>query len=307
MKRSDLIALVRNSLGLSTHKRNKLVSALRDSGHHGDIIRDCDLQLYNLSPYYRDKVEEGMRAGTGVTGITGITGVTGSLSKELQERVYGIGKTTADRLVAECGVASFDDLLARAGEFDMRRKQLVGLAIARRPDNRIPRAEMETHETVLTEAFGSDYSVALCGSYRRGESDCGNIDLLIGPKTFDGCRDATGDDEDIDARLARAYCGGVCRLSKTVVAVSLAGGKNWRRLDVVWEPRPESWPFALMHYTGPRRWNYRLRRRTTEMGYVLTARGLLHAHSRSEMTGLSTERKVCEFIGIQYVLPDKRV
>ncbi|KAG1675468.1 hypothetical protein FOA52_001767 [Chlamydomonas sp. UWO 241] len=299
MKRSDVIALVRSSLGLSTHKKNKLVSALRSSGHHGDIIRDCDLQLYNLSPYYRGKVEEGMR--TGVAGESG-----SSLSKELQERVHGIGKTTADRLVTECGVASFDDLLARADEFGMRRKQLVGLAIARRPENRIPRAEMETHETVLVEAFKDGYSVALCGSYRRGESDCGNVDLLICPKTFDGCRDATGSDGDIDARLARAYGGGVCRLSKTVVAVSLAGGENWRRLDVVWEPRPESWSFALMHCTGPNRWNYRLCRRAIEMGYVLNASSLRHAQSRSEMTGLSTERQVCEFIGIQYLPPDKR-
>jgi DNA polymerase lambda len=201
---------------------------------------------------------------------------------ELFTRVWGAGPTTADLWYRQ-GCRSLDDLRQRA---TLNKHQAVGLRLFDDLDQRMPRAEAQSIYEYVKHAAGSiksgkylscsfssqlrlgdhlDLDVVACGSFRRGKTDCGDLDILITHSDFDA------DDNAIDGLFSRLLDDlrasgfltddlsvqrdgrqrkylGVCRLPQHL----------HRRLDIIVVPFSERAP-ALLYFTGSAHFNRSMR------------------------------------------------
>lgn len=68
-------------------------------------------------------------------------------------------------------------------------------------------------------------------------------------------------------------------------------------------------PYALMHYTGSKMYNIRIRAHVKKLGYLLNQYGLFDIKTGERAKGtekIKTEKQLCEFIGITYKDPPDR-
>ncbi|KAJ8951147.1 hypothetical protein NQ318_021591 [Aromia moschata] len=94
-------------------------------------------------------------------------------------RVSGIGPSKAHSLVKE-GIMTIEDLKKHTDK--LTHHQIIGLKYFEDFEKKIPRAEIEEIEKVINKELHSldpDYKVTICGSYRRGKAESGDIDTLI--------------------------------------------------------------------------------------------------------------------------------
>ncbi|KAM0104999.1 hypothetical protein ACP6JE_000323 [Aspergillus fumigatus] len=92
--------------------------------------------------------------------------------------VYGAGISQASRWIAQ-GYRTLDDLKTKAA---LTRSQRIGVEHYHDFAQRIPRREVEAHGEIVRKAVQKadpGMQVIIGGSYRRGASDSGDIDLLI--------------------------------------------------------------------------------------------------------------------------------
>jgi DNA polymerase/3'-5' exonuclease PolX len=128
---------------------------------------------------------------------------------------------------------------------------------------------MEEHERLLLAEC--PLPAELVGSYRRGASSSGDIDVLIRVPPHQTAKDTKSmfyyfvqrlvDKGYIKAILALGEhkCMAICSLDKDATA---------RRLDLLITP-DEEYPFALLYFTGSDRFNVAVRQRALERGYTL--------------------------------------
>lgn len=70
--------------------------------------------------------------------------------------------------------------------------------------------------------------------------------------------------------------------------------------------KSESWPFALMHFTGSKSTNIKMRRAANSMGYKLNEYGLFSEVDNRPVSGLLTEKDIYHFLGVKYEQPWER-
>lgn len=95
-------------------------------------------------------------------------------------RVHGIGSKIAEHLYEHFGISSLTQLSARKDL--LSHSQKVGLKYVRDFEEKIPRQEIEKIEGFVTNSinmFDCNLKSIICGSYRRGNNECGDIDILI--------------------------------------------------------------------------------------------------------------------------------
>ena len=107
------------------------------------------------------------------------------IAKELFCNVWGIGPATADALIKK-GLLSIDDLrkAETEGKIKLEKGQSIGLKRYEDLLLRMPREEVEEiYRVVMEEAqkIKPGIEAQVCGSYRRGKKDCGDIDILFVP------------------------------------------------------------------------------------------------------------------------------
>lgn len=68
-----------------------------------------------------------------------------------------------------------------------------------------------------------------------------------------------------------------------------------------------SYPFALLHFIGNKDFNIRVRAHAKRKGYKLNQYGLFDLKAEKYVKGLSSERKILEFLGVTYKEPKDRI
>ena len=111
---------------------------------------------------------------------------------QLLQTVHGIGPKTAEKLY-NSGIRTLDDLRTKVKLTSQQETYLNYYDELRSP---IPRGEVTAFESILTSVLHSidpQLDLVICGSFRRGRSECGDIDCLISHRepTWD-YRKATG-------------------------------------------------------------------------------------------------------------------
>ncbi|PGG96379.1 hypothetical protein AJ79_09619 [Helicocarpus griseus UAMH5409] len=241
------------------------------------------------------------------------------LSKFLN--VYGVGFTQASKWIQR-GYQSLDDLKNKAS---LTRNQLIGLEHYDDFLQRIPRAEVEAHGAIVKKAvFKVDpaIQVIIGGSFRRGASSSGDIDLII---TKDGASQNEICDimtETVIPQLfkqnflqASLAVGNRGESSKWHGTSALPDNPVWRRIDFLFVPGDEIGA-ALIYFTGNDVFNRSLRLLASKKGMCLNQRGLfadiLRRENRVKLNSghlleSRDEKKIFEILGVPWRPPNHRI
>ena len=223
--------------------------------------------------------------------------------------VYGIGPKKASELVKKHNVKTIAELRKRQDELlnDVQKK---GLKYYEDILKRIPRKEIDLYEKELKKIFDSvknkDSSFQIMGSYRRGSSDSGDIDICISD---------SGDDVElfnrfIDALIEKKMLIEVLSRGNTKsLGVSRLGKKPARRIDFMFTKHKEL-AFALLYFTGSKEFNTVMRKRALDLGYSMNEHGLYKMTNGKKGlkldTHFPTEKSVFDFMGMVYKGPTER-
>mmetsp|Transcript_6251 Transcript_6251/g.11591 ORF Transcript_6251/g.11591 Transcript_6251/m.11591 type:complete len:598 (+) Transcript_6251:130-1923(+) len=253
--------------------------------------------------------------------------------------VHGIGEKTARELFQK-GYHSVNDLKAR-GQHELNATQLLGLRYYDDLLLRMPREEAKAIGDFVLEACKKAWPNKVIfgeigGSYRRGMKDCGDVDLIITTPEEAGCpnikdlltelqktgflvADLAQHTQDKPLRLSRSHqipgkqsYMGICKLPPG--RLNSQHITRSRRLDIKVYPR-DSFPFALIYFTGNDHFNRSLRHYCRKNGFSLSDDGLSRVVSRSVFnedvkqlldTGCRTEQDVFRVLGFPYKRPSER-
>uniref|UniRef100_A0A6C0LXE9 DNA-directed DNA polymerase n=1 Tax=viral metagenome TaxID=1070528 RepID=A0A6C0LXE9_9ZZZZ len=211
--------------------------------------------------------------------------------------VHGIGPSKA-AILYDSGYRTLADIPTR----ELTKAQLVGIKYYDDLKLSIPRAEVD--EPTLRDAFhrvsgDSASQFEICGSYRRGKANLGDIDILISSrtpsvlKTYVATLHTMGILVD-DLSLGTKKYMGVARLTASGIG---------RRIDIRLIPN-EEWATGILYFTGSRDFNIAMRNRAIEMGMTLNEYGLFTNAEERILT--PTEQSVFDALGMEYVAPAKR-
>lgn len=247
--------------------------------------------------------------------------------------IYGVGKSTADKWIAQ-GFRTLDDLLDRAKLNDNQR---MGIDHYQDLNTRIPREEVtQLGEYVKAEAAKIDQSVHLLigGSYRRGADTSGDIDFII---TKDGT--TSGQDlvpfldqlvgnlwrqgfltAEVASHSSHKDSGG-SKWHGCCVLPRIAGFNDdenyrpiWRRIDLLLVPQSE-YGAALIYFTGNDIFNRSLRLLASRKGMRLNQRGLYkdvmkgadrEKLTEGELVEGKDEKRIFEILNVRWREPDER-
>jgi DNA polymerase lambda len=167
---------------------------------------------------------------------------------------------------------------------------------------KIPRAEIDTYRDTLRTIFAEyDPTVMwqIVGSYRRGEPESGDIDVLIQLKPGLDLRRVVE-----LLKRAEIVVGDLGLGSTKYMGLTKIDEDPVRRLDLLVIPR-ESWPFAQLYFTGSVKYNTLMRAHANELGLTLNEYRLMNIETR-ETYPAETEEEVSKLLGLQYLSPEER-
>ena len=101
---------------------------------------------------------------------------------EILSKIVAVGPVKAKELVEKHGIKSIKQLREKQNRILLNDKQLMGLKYYEDLLEKIPRNEMDKHKKVIEDVskkLDSTMEVSVVGSYRRGVTSSGDIDILI--------------------------------------------------------------------------------------------------------------------------------
>lgn len=205
---------------------------------------------------------------------------------------FGIGPVKAVKMYNE-GLRTLEDIWLHGNLTDA---QKLGIMWRDHINLRIPREEIVLIESTLAPLL-SDLQWNITGSYRRGELDSGDIDILISATpglTMDNV--ITRLAEYLPATLAMGS-------SKFLGMFRLNNDYNGHRIDILLV-KPNQYASALMYFTGSQRFNILMRNRAIEFDCTLNEFGLYDKNNILIPT--NTEEDIFNILGVSYLSPEER-
>ena len=218
-------------------------------------------------------------------------------------KLYGVGPVKINELMNK--ITSFEELYERKDEL-LNDKQKLGLLYYNDMSLRIPMIEGKKHYKIIDKIFketNDKIEFELVGSYRRQNTDMGDIDILIknnndlNLKTLVSNLTSSGYIIETLASGKSKFMG-LCKLSPKLPA---------RRIDILIAD-PSYYYFALLYFTGSYTFNIYMRKIALEKGYSLSEYGLKDKTKKHIDTSeiIKTEEDIFKFLDIPYVPPNKR-
>lgn len=221
-------------------------------------------------------------------------------------KIHGIGAVKAAELYT-LGIRSIEGLEDKKEL--LNDKQLLGIKYYKDIEKRIPRREMDKHAIVLFSTLDSlnikSLKYEIAGSYRRGNPDSGDIDLIISAKGLEGenlinkivslLKEYKYIKDDF-AMGEKKYMGVCC----------LPRHKTTRRIDIMFT-EPTQYPFALLYFTGSQKFNIGMRNIALSKGYSLNEYGLKKIGDKAIIKDEFTKEKdIFDFLEMEWVEPKSR-
>ncbi|XP_053612299.1 DNA polymerase beta-like [Plodia interpunctella] len=232
----------------------------------------------------------------------------------LLTRVSGIGPVKAAELVRG-GIISIDGL--RLNLDKLNHHQIIGLKHFEDFEKKIPRSEMQELESKLKEIIfemDSEFTITICGSYRRGKAESGDIDALV---THPSLKVGEGKKKR-DATLLKTL---VEQLRESLVTDTISMGDTkfmgvcrlssefpYRRLDIRLIPC-EQYHCAVLYFTGSDVFNKTMRAHALEQGFTLNEYALRPVGVTGipgEPIPISSEQDIFDYINFPYKKPEER-
>ena len=222
--------------------------------------------------------------------------------------VYGIGPKKAKELV-DSGITSIAQLREKQNEV-LNDVQKIGLKYYEDILERIPRAEIDKYNTIFDKTIkqikDKESKYEIVGSYRRGLSSSGDIDVIItskDPNSFVQFINLLIESKIIIEILSRGK-------SKCLVIAKLPSALHARRVDFLYST-VEEFPFSILYFTGSKSFNTVMRGHALKMGFTL------NEHAMSKIVDKKKEEKVdhlfkeekdiFDFLKLEYKSPEERI
>jgi len=223
--------------------------------------------------------------------------------------IYGIGPKKAKQLVKENNISSIEQL--RKSTHLLNDIQKVGLQYYDEIKLRIPRKEIEMYKKKIGDIIKKEYpklKFDIVGSYRRGASDSGDIDIILTSKPenkddFVKFMDKLIHEKILIEILSRGP-------TKSLTIARLSPKHKARRLDFMYTSE-EEYGFAILYFTGSKTFNTVMRHHALTQGYSMNEHGLYKMVNKKKTTKLTQptfhdERSIFDFLGLEYKEPMER-
>lgn len=190
--------------------------------------------------------------------------------------------------------------------------QKLGLEHVADLELKIPREEMVEIETTIKKIFEANPEFCpqntegsvdwlIAGSYRRGEPESGDVDVLIkSTKTnlvkLSNIVEILTNEGLLIGDLARGP-------TKYMGILKLDDHHPARRIDILILPEKE-WAFATLYFTGSARFNVLTRQRAIDMGLRMNEHGIVDQNGH--VLQAQTEEDIFDILGITYLSPEER-
>ncbi len=154
------------------------------------------------------------------------------------------------------------------------------------------RATRQEIENILDELYSFGFKnhcqkFEVCGSYRRGKPDSGDIDIVIIPKE-------TFADWFENLELPKRYG----RFANNILV-------NGVQVDFFLCDEFD-YPTAVMTWTGSRGFNIMMRGKSFDAGYTYTRHGMYKRGTNKIVKGIKEESEIFNLIGLTYIPPENR-
>lgn len=212
------------------------------------------------------------------------------------QKITGIGPAKAKQLIDK--KISFNDLIEKPSDSmlnELTHHQLIGVKYYHDLLKRIDSKIIYDIEQYLKKF---NFKFNICGSYRRKKENSGDIDILIleEKKTLKDIVKILTEDKFIIDNLTddgKTKYMGICKTPKS----------HAMRIDIRLLPK-QSYPFALLYFTGSKKTNTYMRNIAIKAGYKLSEYGLFD--KKNTFIPLESESAIFEFLHIPYLSPEKR-
>ena len=198
-------------------------------------------------------------------------------------RIPGVGPSKAS-LLYEQGFTSIsdirDNLSSATPSIDLTHAQTIGLRHLEDLEKRIPRSEVDQWNTLLsklTDSMGvSPDNRCVVGSYRRGKPDSGDVDFYVSvhPKTIQHWMKFMHKLLLSQGILEKDNLISLGKKKMMFIAtLPNSSQTTYRHIDIFVYPFHQ-YPFAILHATGSREFNIKLRQHALSRGLSLSEHGL---------------------------------
>tara|TARA_R110002072_G_scaffold45565_4_gene126790 strand:+ start:95848 stop:97497 length:1650 start_codon:yes stop_codon:yes gene_type:complete len=236
---------------------------------------------------------------------------------QLFQTIHGVGEVTAINWY-NAGHRTLNDLYPLYNNMAMTADQKIGYLYYRDFLLKIPRSEIDMVERnikILWSNLNGGVKIEFCiaGSYRRGELESGDVDILVKlPNNVNIAMD------DLLAPLVQVGLI-VQHITKTsdfkymgVYKYKMDSTKDdenihARRIDIRLI-NESSWPFALLYFTGSQHFNIMMRQHAINIGYSLNEYSLTSTTEQSRpIPECKTELDIFNALNLIYVRPEDRL
>ena len=302
-----------------TRAYRKVISELRKQTKK-IMTREDAIRLPNVGQRLAEKIEEIVWTNK-LRRLESTTVDPNEQVLKLFMGVYQVGYPQATKWLAQ-GHRTLEDLRTKA---DLTTNQRIGVEHYDDFMQRIPRDEVTKHRDLVRKEVlkeDPDMQVILGGSYRRGSSTSGDIDLLITKE---------GGSMSAIRTVMIPVISRLQSLKFLVAALSTGHGKEsgskwhgasclpdsdtWRRIDLLFVPWAEIGA-ALIYFTGNDIFNRSIRLLASRQGLRLNQHGLYGDVMRGpgqtrvtegQLIEGQDEQRIFEILGVPYRPPEHRV
>lgn len=276
----------------------KAIAILRKYPKNIESVEEAK-QIRGIGTSLASKIDEILRTGT-------LAELNNALPQdeekkrviELFEKIERVGNKTACKWY-DLGYRQLSDIPMS----ECNAGQWIGIQLYHELIQKIPRSEIQYFEQILhyyLDPLGIQF--VICGSYRRGRAESGDIDVLIVDKPGLNAINEVLKIPVFTHTLAygdKKYMG-ICKINQL-----------HRRIDLELV-QPNEFAFALMYFTGSQGFNILMRQQAIDLGVRLNEKSL----TREIITPLGqkqtlyypaqTEAEIFTLLGIQYLTPEER-
>ena len=210
--------------------------------------------------------------------------------------IVGIGPQKATKL-NKLGIFTYNELKKyyNKSKIDLTDDIIIGIKYYDDFNEKIPRTEIDKFKIIFEKVFNKLKLIYnICGSYRRGKSNCGDIDILVASnnsqgnlmkKILLGLNEIIIDDAILTPSAKKKFMG-ACKFENGLA----------RRLDIrIIEY--ESYYTALMYFTGSMEYNIKMRNTAIKKGYLLNEYGLFKDKIPIK---INSEKHICDILEVNY-------
>lgn len=271
--------------------------------------QDAKENIKGIGPGIMKRIDEIIKTGT----LSELNNICNNqeLLNTLQT-ITGVGPQKAKELVSS-GIKSLDDLINKINNNDINVNHhiRIGLKYYNDIQLRIPYSEIELMKIYLKDMLNkidTNLILEICGSFRRGKKNCGDIDILITNtqiyNNIDKKKYLTSfikilkkDNfivDDLTKNSEKKYMG-ICKLHTILPG---------RRIDIRCVNYVEYYT-ALVYFTGSKENNILLRNTAIKKNLKLNEYGLFN-NNTNERIEINSEESLYNILEIPYLKPNER-